>query len=458
MNTSQIVISHNFLNSSHHALAGWISERGEPTCTELPAGRLPTVKRAYNILGLRKENKAFWPRGVLVMGDNRAIDAQRDELATLRERVRCELVLEREGYRLDKEATAQRSAKNLKFRRGEGEIIIVNHEGKGWWDPTNPDRSARGDVIKLVQHLKPGLNLGHVRRELRNLIGLEPSYEVRERIKPTSFDANQKRDPVWMWEHRNPPQQGSAAWRYLSEERGLPDRILDAAAKQNLLREGPNGTAWFAHRDNRGVFSGMEMRGPEYRGFSTGGIGKRLFRFESDPGVPPSRVVVAEAAINALSFASMDRFSRNTLYLSSGGGMSPESVAELKQVLMDVAKRPEGRLVIAVDNDQQGDHYAAMYSQMAQEVGLWNGRASPKTPGSDWNQVLVARGNKESSAPRPFGELAGSATSTTPTPQVAAGWVDELKSRKRQQPQPVPQAEQTAPSLKRSGSPSMGGR
>lgn len=245
MNTSQIVIDHKFSNSSHHALAGWISERGEPTCTELPTGRLPTVKRAYKILGLRKENKAFWPRGVLVMGDNRAIDAQRDELATLRERVRCELVLEREGYRLDKEATAQRSAKNLKFRRGEGEIIIVNHGGKGWWDPTNPDRSARGDVIKLVQHLKPGLNLGHVRRELRNLIGLEPSYEVKERIKPSSTDANQKRDPAWMWEHRNPPQQGSAAWRYLSEERGLPDRILDAAAKQNLLREGPNGTAWF---------------------------------------------------------------------------------------------------------------------------------------------------------------------------------------------------------------------
>ncbi|KXV73908.1 hypothetical protein AD951_00750, partial [Acetobacter malorum] len=204
--------------------------------------------------------------------------------------------------------------------------------------------------------------------------------------------------------------------------------------------------------------SGMEMRGPEYRGFSTGGIGKRLFRFESDPGVPPSRVVIAEAAIDALSFASMDRFSRNTLYLSTGGGMSPESVAELKDVLADVAKRPEGRLVIAVDNDHQGDHYAALYSKMAQEVGLWNGRASPKAPGSDWNQVLRARGNKESSAPRPFGELAGSVTSATSNPQVAAGWVDDLKSRKRQQSEQVLQADQAAPSVRRSGGPSLGGR
>ncbi|KAA8386068.1 DUF3991 domain-containing protein [Acetobacter sp. DmW_136] len=396
--------------------------------------------------------------GAQIMADNRDIDAQRDELAVLRDRVRCEVVLEREGYRLDRAATAQRSAKNLKFRRGEGEIIIVNHGGKGWWDPTNPDRSARGDVFKLVQHLKPGLNLGHVRRELRNMIGLEPSYEVRERIKPVAEEQGKKRDPAWMWEHRNPPQTGSAAWCYLSEERGLPDRVLEAAVKQNLLREGPNGTAWFAHRDNQGALSGMEMRGPEYRGFSTGGIGKRLFRFEADPGTQPSRIVVAEAAIDALSFAAMDRFSSNTLYLSTAGGMSPESVRELKQLLAAGAKQPEGRLVIAVDNDQQGDHYAAMFSEMAQEVGLWNGRASPKSPGSDWNQVLRARGNKESVTPRPFRELAGSATSTTPTPQVAAGWVDDLKLRKRHQSEQVPMTAQATTSLRRSGSPSMGGR
>ncbi|KDE19244.1 hypothetical protein AZ09_13145 [Acetobacter aceti 1023] len=392
------------------------------------------------------------------MADNRDIDAQRDELAVLRDRVRCEVVLEREGYRLDRAATAQRSAKNLKFRRGEGEIIIVNHGGKGWWDPTNPDRSARGDVFKLVQHLKPGLNLGHVRRELRNLIGLEPSYEVRERTKPAQAGQVTKRDPAWMWEHRNPPQSGSAAWRYLSEDRGLPDRVLEAAVKQNLLREGPKGTAWFAHHDNQGSLSGMEMRGPEYRGFSTGGIGKRLFRFEANPGTQPSRIVVAEAAIDALSFAAMDRFSSNTLYLSTAGGMSPESVRELKQLLAATAKQPEGRLVIAVDNDQQGDHYAAMFSEMAQEVGLWNGRALPKSPGSDWNQVLRARGNKESVTPRPFRELAGSATSTTPTPQVAAGWVDDLKVRKRHQSEQVPMAAQTTSSVRRSGSPSMGGR
>ncbi|MBO1360281.1 DUF3991 and TOPRIM domain-containing protein [Acetobacter sacchari] len=391
------------------------------------------------------------------MADDRSREAQREELAKLRDMVRCEVVLEKEGFRLDREATAQRSARNLKFRRGEGEIIIVNHDGKGWWDATNPDQSARGDVFKLIQHFDPSKNLGHVRRELRDLVGIEPSYEVRERTKPDAGAQDRKRDPAWMWDHRNPPQAGSAAWRYLSEQRGLPERVLEAAVKQNLLREGPNGTAWFAHRDNSGALSGMEMRGPEYRGFSTGGIGKRLFRFEADPGAPPSRIVVAEAAIDALSFAATDRFARNSVYLSTAGGMSPESLAEFRQVLSLAAKQPDSRLIIAVDNDRQGDHYARMFTAIAQEAGLWSGRLSPKEAGSDWNQVLRARGGKDVEAPRPFGELASAMAPAPTKPTVASGWVADLGARSDQTLHAS--VALTEPAAQRSaGGPTPGGR
>lgn len=360
------------------------------------------------------------------MAEKGSPEAQREELAQLRDAVRCEVVLEKEGFRLDREATAQRSARNLKYRRGSGEIIIVNHEGKGWWDPT--DSTSRGDVFKLMQHLHPDLNLGHVRRELRQMVGLEPSYEVRTRTAPVENDARPHRDPAWMWANRNPPRQSSPAWSYLNTERGLPDTILKAAIAQNLLREGPQGTAWFAHRDNEGAFSGMEMRGPSYRGFSTGGIGKRLFRFEANPGAEVHRVVLTESAIDALSFAAMDRFSRNSLYLSTAGGMSPESVGALKTLLAQVATRPEGRLIIAVDNDRQGDAYAARFKGLAEEAGLWNGRLSPKTPGEDWNTVLRTHGGKNVSPPRP---LAGGAESNPPRQE--ADWIDGLRERRRAQ-------------------------
>jgi len=356
-------------------------------------------------------------------------EAQRDELQAFRDSIDCSTVLEKAGFRLDREATAQRSARNLKFRRGDGEIVIVNHEGKGWWSPG--DSTSKGDVIKLMQFLHPGLNLGHVRRELRDMVGLAPTYEVRERTKDAPRPQAQ-RDPSWMWSHREKPGPGSDAWRYLTETRMLTPEILQLANRQDLLREGPRGTAWFAHHDEGGQVTGMEMRGPEYRGFSSGGGGKRLFRLEAEPGQPVSRVVVAEAAITALSFAAMDRLGANSLYLSTAGGMSPDSLTEMKQLLARVARHPEGRLIIAVDNDLQGDRNAEKFRALADEVGLWSGRLSPKAAGEDWNDVLRARGGKEATPTRPF---AGQEDTNAPqlvaqAHEGTAGWIDRMEARR----------------------------
>jgi hypothetical protein len=60
----------------------------------------------------------------------------------------------------------------------EGEILIINHDGPGWWDPLS---QARGDVFHLVQHLDPSLDFGHVRRVLRRMVGVAPSYQAAPR-------------------------------------------------------------------------------------------------------------------------------------------------------------------------------------------------------------------------------------------------------------------------------------
>lgn len=386
-------------------------------------------------------------------------EAQQKELDELRREVSCVLVLEKAGFRLDREATAQRSARNLKFRR-DNEAIIVNHDGKGWWDPKG---DGRGDVFKLVQHLDSSKNLGHVRRELRELIGKSPTLEVAERTSGASD--RPRRDPAELWNRRSAPQDGTAAWRYLTEERGLPGSIVAAAGRQGALREGPNGTAWFGHRDAGGQFTGMEMRGPEYKGFSTGGIGKRLFGFRGDEGTEPARrLVVTEAAIDALSFAAMDRFQKGSLYTSTGGGMSPESEANLMQVMATVAKQPDARLVIAVDNDRQGHVYAAKLAVMAEKVGLWSGRISPKTPGNDWNEVLRARGDEVQGSVATINSLPrlSEAITTTPSSQpdvVSPSWLDQARAHSPARQQAISAAEaarSSSPTAPRLATPSPG--
>jgi hypothetical protein len=73
------------------------------------------------------------------------------ELDLFRREVSCAALLEcwPAGWRLDRRESTRRA---LKYRRGAGEILIINHDGHGWWDPLS---SAKGDVFDLVQHLDP---------------------------------------------------------------------------------------------------------------------------------------------------------------------------------------------------------------------------------------------------------------------------------------------------------------
>lgn len=92
------------------------------------------------------------------------------ELDRLRESISCAVVLENFSppWKLDR---AESTRDSLKYRRGKGEIIIVNHAGRGWWDAGG---TAKGDVFDLVQHLRPDLKFGHVRKLLREYVGLPP--------------------------------------------------------------------------------------------------------------------------------------------------------------------------------------------------------------------------------------------------------------------------------------------
>ena len=97
---------------------------------------------------------------------------QDEEIQSLKASVNCATVMERlpPVWRLDARESTRRS---LKYRRGAGEIVIVNHDGRGWWDPLS---EAKGDIFTLVQHLDPGLDFAAARCLLRDLAGIPPTF------------------------------------------------------------------------------------------------------------------------------------------------------------------------------------------------------------------------------------------------------------------------------------------
>jgi hypothetical protein len=79
------------------------------------------------------------------------MNGQDAEIQHLKDSVSYAALLERlpPVWRLDRAESTRRC---LKYRRGASETVVVNHDGRSWWDPWS---EAKGDIFSLVQHLEP---------------------------------------------------------------------------------------------------------------------------------------------------------------------------------------------------------------------------------------------------------------------------------------------------------------
>jgi Toprim-like len=98
-------------------------------------------------------------------------------------------------------------------------------------------------------------------------------------------------------------------------------------------------------------------------------------------------VAVTEAAIDALSLATLEGWPAGTAYVSTGGGFGP-TTAEVLRVLLPASSR----LVAATDRGQGGELLAERLHALAKEACASFGRL--RSSAKDWNEQLT-----EGSAP-----------------------------------------------------------
>jgi len=247
-------------------------------------------------------------------------------------------------------------------------------------------------VFGLVQRLEPGINFGHVRKRLREFAGLAPSFPIAERAgrgKPSDRPVAER------WADRKAVWPGSPTWRYLARKRFLPSAIIEAASAVGVLREGPAGSAWFAHVNGAGSVAHVDIRGPTYKSSLAGGA-KSLFRMSPSAQSFP-RLVLAEAAIDALSVAAIESLRADTLYAASGGGMGPGTIAALEALLGRIAMLPGALFCSATDANGAGDHFAERHRALAEQFSVPYARLRPSVEGGDWNDVLRARSQHQGS-------------------------------------------------------------
>jgi hypothetical protein len=301
------------------------------------------------------------------------MNMKREEIEKLRESMGCQAVLEASGFALDIKESTKRA---LKYRRAS-EIIIVTHSGRGWFNPLGDEK---GDIFGLLTYLE-GCDFPDGCARVAALSGVRTSSLewIEERTGLTN-----RGSVTDDWARRRSPWPGSATWRYLRWERCLPASVIRAAISQGALREGPCGSMWAAHTDDVGNLSGWESRGPEWRGFATGGS-KILFRLGAQNA---TRLCVTEAAIDAMSLAAIEGMRDGTVYLSTGGGWAPAS----SHALQSICETSDVQLVAATDANSQGDAFADRLRALAQNAGCAFQRLRP--PAEDWNELLKQRENE----------------------------------------------------------------
>ena len=154
-----------------------------------------------------------------------------------------------------------------------------------------------------------------------------------------------------------------------------------------MVREGHYGSAWFAHRAD-GTVSHVEVRGRDYKGSLAGGH-KTLFLF-GQAGEDRRRVAITEGPIDALSLAALEGSRRDTLYVATGGGMGPGTLAALQAMLAQLAAIPDALIESATDANTAGDRYAERHAELAADAGVRFERVRPPE-GLDFNDVLKQR-------------------------------------------------------------------
>ena len=316
-----------------------------------------------------------------------------DELDEFKRRVNLTEYAAAQGYQLDRRTSSRNSA-TMVHPAGD-KIIVAKGEDGHWVYFSVRDPADHGSVIDFAQRRRGG-TLGDVRKELRRWTGGTAPAGLATRPPASAFVADLEyipRDLAAVRARFEAMESAAGRQSYLEQERRIPAAVLAAPIFAGRICTDAHGGAVFPHY-NRAGLCGYEAKGRGFTGFAPGGT-KGLWLSRPDPA-GDRRLVVAETAIDALSYAALHG-RPGTRYASTGGELNPDQPELLAAA---VATLPAGaEFVLAVDHDAGGDKLAAKITAAAAagrpDLAIVDHR--PAGVGQDWNDVL----RQPTPAPRP---------------------------------------------------------
>jgi hypothetical protein len=268
------------------------------------------------------------------------------------------------------------------LRRGADKIVVKRNGNGHYVFFSVREDDDHGTLIDFVQR-RQNLSLGAVRQILRPWIGRPAT--------PPQFSALQPTSPDRMRVECAYRRMRQVSWYpYLEHERGVPAAVLLSPRFLGRMRMDSRGNTVFPHFDAAGL-CGYEIKNRGYTGFAAGGE-KGLWFSHTRPD--DRRLILAESAIDALSYAALFPDTEDqTRYASLGG---KPSWRQMKLVSGTMARLPErAEIVAAFDTDPAGRQLAAAMGDAVANMANKTGRSDlifkvhlPAQEGADWNNVL----------------------------------------------------------------------
>lgn len=329
---------------------------------------------------------------------------QRDELHRLVRSVDMVDFLRRRGYRpVNPRGMDRQLSYGLEMIDGRGDRVSIKrrHGAADVWCPASHSEAGGGTIVQWLQQRESSGNIGQTRQLLREIVGTIP---VTASMSPSSPSPVQAMGRPKRVEDLAPAERDAVAAvtrRWAAMVEGASDRLAAVRGFTTKtierfrahLRLDRLGRDCWAHRDNEGRVVGYEIKGDRgdgdqraYSGFAQGG--KRWLGRFGDWGQSPERIVVVESGAEAMAFDQHHGGPAGTLYLSTAGQPSAESMVEMQSL----ARRwPEASWALAYNRDVAGSVFCR-----GVEVALRRANpavriedARPPPSFKDWSDAVV---------------------------------------------------------------------
>ncbi len=313
-----------------------------------------------------RESKVFWVN-------------QDAELESFKREIDLRQFVVSLGYEIDRGESWRGSTV---LRRGADKIVVKRNGNGHYVFFSVRDDGDHGTVIDFLQRRQP-LSLGAVRQILRPWMGRPATSPQFSQLEPAGPD---RMHVAGAYRRMVSAQQ----FPYLERERCVPVAVLLSPRFAGRMRIDSLGNTVFPHFDAAGL-CGYEIKNCGFTGFAAGGQ-KGLWFSHAQPD--DRRLVLAESAIDALSYAALFPDTEDqTRYASLGGKPSSRQVALVRATIARLPARAE--IVAAFDADATGRQLVEVIREAVASVARRVARSDlafkaqlPAKGGKDWNQVL----------------------------------------------------------------------